>query len=82
MCGGRPGGEALGSYRLIEVLRFRLGTHYINDMLDPRGSGPWVRFDGMHNGGAGERVDEQGAGRVRHGGGSYFPVLVAYARCE
>ena len=66
------------SYRLVGVLLYSHGYHYIADVLDPDGSG-WVRYDANSNGAIGWSV-EAPTGRVQHEDHSYYAILLAYVR--
>ena len=66
------------SYRLVGVLLYSYGYHYIADVLDPDGSG-WVRYDANSNGAIGWSV-EAPTGRVKHEDHSYYAILLAYVR--
>ena len=72
------GGKVHGHYRLIGVLMYRKGYHFLADVFDPR-ERLWLRYDGMHMHGAGQPIEMRG-GAVRHVGKRYYPTLAVYAR--
>ena len=71
-------GGFVGRYRLISVLYYARGYHYITDALDPREE-RWLRFDGNAAGGVAQPV-EAPVGRMRHYSREYYPVMVSYVR--
>ena len=79
----RVDGTAAGTYKLIGVLLYKSGAHYIADTWDGREK-CFVRYDGYEPAnGLGRRVQEPSPGRFKHVhglGGWYFPVFVVYGR--
>jgi hypothetical protein len=71
-------GEDHGRYRLIGLLMYRKGYHFIADVLDPC-EVCWLRYDGMDANGVGQPIECTG-GAVRHRGGRYYPTMAVYAR--
>ena len=75
-------GRSLGMYRLVGVLLYKAGAHFIAEVLDHR-TRDWIRYDAYGaTKGRGQRV-EPPAGRVQHAHGlrgSYFPISLIYVR--
>ena len=71
-------GEDHGRYRLIGLLMYRKGYHFIADVLDPC-EVCWLRYDGMDANGVGQPIECTG-GAVRHRGGRYYPTMAVYAK--
>ena len=75
-------GRSLGMYRLVGVLLYKAGAHFIAEVLDHR-TRDWIRYDAYGaTKGRGQRV-EPPAGRVQHTHGlrgSYFPISLIYVQ--
>jgi hypothetical protein len=77
----RVGGLAQGTYRLVGVLMYARGYHFVADVLDVC-ERRWLRYDGMVADGVGQPIEPTG-GAMMHGHGCgrrYYPTLAVYAR--
>ena len=75
------GGLAQGTYRLVGVLMYARGYHFVADVLDVC-ERRWLRYDGMVADGVGQPIEPTG-GAMMHGHGCgrrYYPTLAVYAR--
>ena len=74
-----------GLYKLVGVLMYKRGSHFMADVLDPREE-CWLRYDGMCANGVGQPIPTP-SGAVWHASipegkeSRFYPILTVYARC-